>query len=200
MYTSSCGPSVDSCHRTVPPYGGPRPVMNSEQQQRIQQAVNALGAFIGECDMALNQLNSAKNTEMMDASTSNHSFFGSIVTHMSYRENMNVANRVDAIRDQALHINHMLTGLHHPQAGGMAAPVLPPFTLLDTSLSGHMIRQSESNEHSFFWNLFTDNAYSSMASTNTIHAIHMTIDRVYAVRNQAASVQSMLSSLSMHTY
>jgi len=199
MYTQPCGPSVDTCMGAVPPPCGARPAMNIEQQQRIQQAVVALGSFIGECDMVVNQLHSARNTEMMDASTSNHSFFGSIVTHMSYRENMNVANRVDALRNSAININHMLSSLQHPFAGG-ASSVLPPCALLDTSLNGHMIRQSESNEHSFFWNFITDNAYSSMASNNTMQAIHMTMDRVNAVRHQAASIQSMLSSMNMRPF
>lgn len=200
MYTSSCGPSIDPCMGAVPPLCGTKPAMNIEQHQRIQQAVMALGSFIGECDMVINQLNSAKNTEMMDASTSNHSFFGSMITHMSYRENMNVANRVDALRDRALNINHMLSSLSYPLTGGTAAPFLPPCAMLDTSLNGQMIRQSESNEHSFFWNFFTDNAYSSMASANTMQAIHWTADRVNAMRHQAASIQSTLSSMSMRPF
>jgi hypothetical protein len=198
MYTTPCGPSIETCSGTVPPCGV-RPTLPTEQHHRIQQAVMALGSFIGECDMVLNQLNSAKNTEMLDASTSNHSLFGSIVTNMSYRENMNVANRVDSLRNSAININHMLTGLQHPFNAGTAS-VLPPCSLLDTNLNGQMIRQSESNEHSFFWNFFTDNAYSSMASGNTIQAIQMTAERINAIRYQAASIQSMLSSMSMRPY
>lgn len=190
VYAQSCGPSIDPCMGTIPPQCGSIPARHTEQQQRIQQLVIALGAFIGECDLVLNQLNSARNTEMMDATTSNYSFFGSIITNMSYRENMNVANRVDALRNQALNINHMLASINQP-APGTRGPL--PFVLLDTNFNGHQIRQAESNEHSFFWNFFTDNAYSSMASTNTMQTIQWTMDRINAVRYQAASVQNMLS-------
>ncbi|MEI8365689.1 MAG: hypothetical protein WCF65_04640 [Parachlamydiaceae bacterium] len=178
----------------VPPSMGPIPPCATSYAPPVNCAVdsqkialiNQLGNFTMNCNAVLSDLQSASSMEMCDAWTSNYSFMGSIVTNMSYNQNMAVAGKVDALRRDAEMINGAL------MRSGIFSSMPMGSTLLSTDFSGSEIKRAENAEHNFFMNLFTSNAYSSMASTNTMQQINWTIHRVSNVRDQASRIQNML--------
>lgn len=137
----------------------------------------ALQHFMDQCSSTLNDLHSAYSTECLDASTSNRSFAGFLISSYSNSQNHHVANRVDALQQEGYRINEMLIGLR-----------LFPLSL---NFSGDAIRQAENAEHSFLPN-FLISYYSSFASGNTMGQISSTISKIEWVRREAAQLQYML--------
>jgi hypothetical protein len=153
-----------------------------EPQQRYQLS-GALQQLICRCQEVQRELNNAIGVELLDAQTPNHSFFGWMVSNTSYRTNHAVANNVDSLIDEACRINHMIHQLGLGSGLGC----------LDTGFSGNPIRDSENNEHGFFVNWFTNNRYSSMASTLTAQTLRETANRVDHLCNQAMRLQSLMN-------
>ncbi len=145
--------------------------------------------FISQCDSVSNQLNSARNTELLDMSTSNSNLVGFGISMMSNAENMAVADRIDGLQREAVRINALV--------GSIAIGVPMSLPLLDTNFHGHGIRRAENAEHSLF-NVFFDSwsngVGSSIDSARTVREISYASNKVYNVRSQA---QSLLSSINV---
>jgi hypothetical protein len=134
--------------------------------------------------MVIQNLKSAQQVEIADASTNNHSFFGYFISSISNQKNNAVAHEVDQLQRQAMRINESLSRL------GMISPY---GMRLDTDFNGIGIRQAEENEHSFFADWLTSGNYSSIASTNTLSQLSFTTQKVQMVRDQAAHIQTQLT-------
>lgn len=144
----------------------------------------ALNDFISDCHSTLNDLQSARTTELCDTFTSNSSWLGFGISALSNMKNFNVAGRVDQLQQKALRINAMLS----------QSSLIGRVGLLDTNFNGSSIRQAENAEHDFLSNLFFGSTYSSVASHQTANQLSYTQNRVSAVCNQAVYFSNIINN------
>lgn len=199
----SLGVSVDPCAPTICPSVNPIPVpapkvgigFNPLMQQQIFNVSLALQQFISQCEYTLQQLNQASHVEMADMTTSNTSFSGAMISSHSRSVNYRAASQVDGLQREIVRINQMVEGLRQEALRVNDTAFASRFFLsLPTDLSGAHIRNAENAEHSFFWDLFSNDAYSTWGSANTLREIQFTADRVRHARCQAQSLLTSLSS------
>lgn len=147
--------------------------------------------FISQCDAISNQLSSARNTELLDMSTSNSNLVGYGISMISNAENHAVADRLDSLQREAVRINSLV--------GSIVVGVPMTLPLLDTNFNGYGIRRAENAEHSLFntfFDVFGNGIGSSIDSARTVREIQHAANKVYNVRSQA---QSLLSSVNILT-
>lgn len=150
----------------------------------MTQIDRSLEDFINNCNHAYGQLQSAHQTEMLDACTENNSIVGFVISWKSSSKNHHAASLVDRLQFQAARINEMVRA-----SGIMGLSCVRP---LNTDFCGTEIRNAENAEHSLLPNLFTGWGYSSLASTNTMGQINYTMQRVLSVRDQAQQMRYFL--------
>lgn len=165
--------------------------INHAKRAQISQIGLTLRNFVNRCDTAICSLNTAYNIENLDASTNNNSIFGYCISSASHSRNIDAATQLDALQYEAIKINDMVL------KSGIFGAISYGFIPLPTDFSGHVIRQSEYAEHNWFADLFTSNAYSSMASTNTMQQLALASSRVQAVRMQAVQLLQNLQMMSI---
>lgn len=183
-----CGDPIPVCVPSARA-GMAAPALDPFRLAKINQASTALRNFIYHCDNVLCDLQSARNTEMMDANTSNTTLSGWFISNMSHRQNHTVASEVDALSQEAENINHLIA------TGGLISTEIFPFARLNSSFNGMRIRQAENAEHdNYFADWITSGGYSSCASMNTLTQLTFTVSQINMVRNQAVN---MLHSIPM---